>query len=52
MRNNKYKSIVNGLFMGLALTALVGCNDYLDIEPQSEISPENISIQPTNYKRM
>ena len=40
MRNNKYKSIVNGLFMGLALTALVGCNDYLDIEPQSEISPE------------
>lgn len=33
-------SIIKGLFLPLLLTALVGCNDYLDIEPKSEVSPE------------
>lgn len=33
-------SIIKGLFLGFSLTTLLGCNDYLDIEPQSEVSPE------------
>lgn len=40
MKIFRYKSIAGSLFMGLTLTTLVGCNDYLDVEPQSEVSPE------------
>ena len=32
--------MAKGLFLGFSLTAVVGCNDFLDQEPKSEVSPE------------
>ena len=36
-----YSKILKNLILGISLTTLtVGCNDYLDITPPSNISPE------------
>lgn len=34
------KTILGGLVLGLASMGLVSCNDYLDITPPSDVSPE------------
>ena len=40
MKKNKYSIIFKGLLLGCCLMVLPACNDYLDMEPQSEVSPE------------
>ena len=35
------KTILGGLVLGMASMGLVSCNDYLDITPPSQVSPEN-----------
>lgn len=50
MKKIKYTSIVKGLFLGLSLTAVVGCNDYLDVEPKSEVSPEKYLFNETQLE--
>lgn len=36
---NKY-NIAKGIFIGCAALAMVSCNDFLDMEPESSVSPE------------
>jgi len=40
MKTNKYTNIFKGFLLGCSLLAFTACNDYLDMEPQSEVSPE------------
>jgi len=41
MNTHKYIQIAGNLLMGICLFAISGCNDYLDIQPESTASPEN-----------
>ena len=36
----KYKNLVKSLFLGCMLLAGTGCNDFLDINPPSDVAPE------------
>lgn len=45
MKQNKYKTLIKGTFLGLSFMALTGCNDFLDITPPSTISPENYLVE-------
>ena len=43
------KSILGGLAITLPM-ALVSCNDYLDVTPPSEVSPESYFLSATQLK--
>ncbi|GAF02839.1 RagB/SusD family nutrient uptake outer membrane protein [Saccharicrinis fermentans] len=40
MQNNLYKTIAKSLIVGVSACFMAGCNDYLDVTPPSQISPE------------
>lgn len=40
MKKYDFMKVAGRLFMGVSLFALAACNDFLDEEPQSDVSPE------------
>lgn len=40
MKKNKYSTIIKGFALSISLLAMVGCNDYLEVAPPSQISPD------------